>query len=107
MVCLVIVWYFLRQSGNIWNGCYSKFEHGQFSEPVLLDENIFNKRISCICISPDNKILVVHSNKLDGYGDWDLYVSFIDTEGNSTKLINMGNFINTDQKETNATFSPN
>ncbi len=50
--------------------------------------------------------MIVHSDMTGGYGRWDLYISFKDQTGRWTKLINMGNSINTEQAEANATFSP-
>jgi dipeptidyl aminopeptidase/acylaminoacyl peptidase len=88
------------------DGIYcSQFSDGQFSEPVKLDENIFKGRVRGICISPDNRTLIAHSDKPGGYGGWDLYVSFKDKEGNWTDLLTMGRVINTELPEANATFS--
>lgn len=85
---------------------YSHYSEGKFSEPVKLSNEIFQGRVRGLCISPDNEVLIIHSDKPGGYGGWDLYCSFKDAEGNWTKLINMGNAINTEQPEANATFSP-
>lgn len=88
------------------DGIYcSQYANGYFSEPVKLDENIFKGRVRGICVSPDNETLIVHSDKTDGYGKWDLYISF-NQSGKWTERINMGNKINTEQSEANATFSP-
>ncbi len=94
--------YFGRKDGIY----YSQYSNGQFSDPVKLDDNIFKGRVRGVCISPDNKTLVVHSDMPGGFGNWDLYISFIGKSGNWTQLINMGNTVNTDQSEANATFSP-
>lgn len=85
---------------------YSQYSNEHFSEPVKFDDNIFKGRVRGVCISPDNEILIVHSDMTGGYGRWDLYISFKDQTGRWTKLINMGNSINTEQAEANATFSP-
>ena len=85
---------------------YSNYSNDHFSEPVKLDENIFKGRVRGICVSPDNETLIVHSDMTVGYGKWDLYISFKDKSGRWTRLINMGNSINTEQSEANATFSP-
>lgn len=94
--------YFGRQDGIY----YSHFVNEQFSNPVKLDENIFNGRLRGVCLSPDNKILIVHSDKPGGFGGWDLYFSKRNEMGEWIELKNMGNIINTDQSEANATFSP-
>lgn len=89
------------------DGIYcSQYSDGKFSEPVKLNDSVFQGRVRGICMSPDNKVLIVHSDKRGGYGGWDLYCSFRDNQGNWTELINMGNVINTEQPEANATFSP-
>ena len=94
--------YFGRNDGIY----YSQFSNGHFLDPVKLDEIIFRGRIRGICISPDNNTLIVHSDKSGGFGSWDLYVSFRDKSGRWTEPVNMGDTINTDQPEANATFSP-
>ena len=94
--------YFGRRVGMY----YSQYSNGQFNPPVKLDENIFKGRVRGICISPDNKIMIVHSDKPGEFGTWDLYISFRDKDGNWRELLNMGNVMNTDQPEANATFSP-
>lgn len=89
------------------DGIYcAQYTEGQFNPPVKLDQDIFNGRVRGVCISPDNKILIMHSDKSGGLGNWDLYVSFKNKEGKWGELINMGNNINTVQAEANATFSP-
>jgi len=93
--------YFGRMDGIY----YSQYSDGKFSEPVKLSDSIFQGRVRGICISPDNQTLILHSDKPGGYGGWDLYCSFKDTEGNWMELINMGNAVNTEQPEANATFS--
>jgi hypothetical protein len=93
--------YFGRMDGIY----YSHYFDGKFSEPVKLSDDIFQGRVRGLCISPDNKTLVLHSDKSGGFGGWDLYCSFKDIEGNWMKLMNMGNVINTEKPETNATFS--
>jgi len=94
--------YFGRNDGIY----FSKYSNEHFLEPVKLDDNIFIGRVRGICISPDNETLIVHSDMTGGYGKWDLYISFKDQSGKWTELINMGNSINTEQPEVNATFSP-
>ncbi|MFH0761229.1 MAG: hypothetical protein V2A67_06970 [Bacteroidota bacterium] len=94
--------YFGRMDGIY----YSQYSDGKFSEPAKLNDSIFQGRVRGICISPDNKVLIMHSDKPGGFGGWDLYCSFKDTRGKWMDLINMGNAINSEQPEANATFSP-
>jgi hypothetical protein len=89
------------------DGIYcSQYSDGKFSEPVKLNDDIFQGRVRGLCISPDNKVLIMHSDKPGGYGGWDLYVSFKDKNGSWLKMVNMGSGINTNLPEANATFSP-
>ena len=89
------------------DGIYcSQYSEGHFSEPVKFGTDILKGRVRGICFSPDNKVLIVHSDMQGGYGSWDLYISFLDETGNWTQLINLGNGINTEKPEANATFSP-
>jgi len=88
------------------DGIYcSQYSDGKFSIPVKLTDSIFQGRVRGICISPDNKVCILHSDRPGGYGGWDLYCSYKDTRGNWKELINMGVAINTEQPEANATFS--
>ncbi len=89
------------------DGIYcSQYSDGKFSEPVKLTDSIFQGRVRGICMSPDNKVCILHSDRPGGHGSWDLYCSCKDARGNWTELINMGDAINTEQSEANATFSP-
>lgn len=94
--------YFNRRDGIY----YSQFSDGRFSIPVKLDEKIFKGRLSGLCISPDNAVLMVHSNMEGGLGSFDLYVSFRHETGAWSNLVNVGDPINSGESEANATFSP-
>ncbi len=85
---------------------YSQFGNGIFAEPVKLDESIFGGQVSGPCVSPDNRTMIVHSRKDGGFGNWDLYASFKDDEGNWGELVNLGGNINTAGAEAGASFSP-
>jgi Tol biopolymer transport system component len=93
--------YFGRMDGIY----FSNYCDGTFSEPVKLSDEIFQGRVRGICLSPDNEILIVHSDRPGGFGGWDLYCSFKDGQGNWMELNNMGSAINTEEPEANATFS--
>ena len=64
------------------DGIYcSHYSDGTFSEPVKLSDEIFQGRVRGICLSPDNEVLIVHSDRPGGFGGWDLYCSFKDSQG--------------------------
>ncbi len=94
--------YFGRRDGIY----YSQYSNERFDQPVKLNEEIFKERVRGVCISPDNKIMIVHSDRAGGFGSWDLYITFKSEDGIWGELINMGNSINTEQPDANATFSP-
>jgi len=73
---------------------------------VPLKEDLYQGQFSGPCLSPDGRVLVMHSRKDGGFGNWDLYVSFKDESGNWAEFRNIGPAINTDQAEGDATFSP-
>jgi len=97
--------YFMRQSGGRRQLLCSSFQDGQFLEPISIGGNLSPDQVSGPCISPDNRVLILHSKMEGGFGNWDLYASFRDASGNWGKLINLGNKINTKESEGNATFS--
>lgn len=97
--------YFMRQSGGKRQLLCSPFQNGQFMEPISLGVNISPDQVSGPCISPDNRILILHSRMEGGSGNWDLYASFNDASGNWGEMINLGKKINTEGSEGNATFS--
>ena len=89
---------------------FSRYSHGDFSEPEMLDGSILGgaswSEVSGPCVSPDNRTLIVHSRAKGGFGSWDLYVSFRDAAGNWGQLVNLGNAVNTAEGEADASFSP-
>lgn len=94
--------YFNRRDGIY----YSQYSDDSFSTPDKLDENIFKGRLSGLCISPDNTVLMVLSNREGGLGSFDLYVSFRKKTGAWSNLVNVGDPVNSRESEANATFSP-
>jgi hypothetical protein len=100
--------YFMRQSGGVRRQLLrSRLGDDQSAESVRLGVDLFQDQFSGVCLSPDNRILILHSRKEGGFGDWDLYVSFREPSGGWGKPINLGGPINTAESEGNATFSPN
>ncbi len=57
-------------------------------------------------ISPDESILIFTSNRPEGFGSGDLYISFKDKEGNWMKAKNIGDKINTRGSEYCPMISP-
>jgi dipeptidyl aminopeptidase/acylaminoacyl peptidase len=98
--------YFCRQAGDIRGVYVSAFSEGKFSEPVRLDLKTAGKRVSGPCVSPDNRVLIVHAKDEGGSGSWDLFASFRDDSGAWGELVKMGASINTELSEGDATFSP-
>jgi hypothetical protein len=100
--------YFMRQAGKARQLLVSRRINGRFSDPipVPLKEDLFQGQFSGPYISPDNRILLIHSRKEGGFGGWDLYVSFKDKSGRWGELVNLGPAVNTDKSEADATFSP-
>jgi len=68
---------------------------GEWSEPELL--SVSNARFwdSSPHLLPDGKTLIFASNRPGGYGGIDLYRATIDANGNWSKPVNMGKYINT------------
>jgi Tol biopolymer transport system component len=57
-------------------------------------------------IAPDESVLLFSSMRPDGYGDFDLYVSYKKKNGTWTKAKNMGDTINTPARESVSVVSP-
>jgi hypothetical protein len=73
----------------------SEFKNGKYQTPQPLPEFInYKLNFSYVYIEPDEKYIIISSDRPGGYGDGDLYISF--KENNSwTEPINMGTTINT------------
>ena len=71
----------------------SRFIDGHYSEPENLGGSINSEFAeSNPYIAPDESYLIFTSHgRSDGYGKYDLYISFRKTEGSWTKAKNMGN----------------
>jgi dipeptidyl aminopeptidase/acylaminoacyl peptidase len=96
-----------QQADGSARGIYvSRVSGGMFSEPEMLDPDLFDRQVSGPCVSPNGRVLVVHARKEGGFGNWDLYASFRDATGKWGALVNLGNVINTEAEEAGASFSP-
>ena len=98
--------YVMGQSGGARSLYFSKYSDGGFSAPIKLGEKVFAGQISGPCLSPDGRTLILHARREGGFGDWDLYASFLDQAGNWGELRNLGDTVNTADAEAGASFSP-
>jgi len=57
-------------------------------------------------IAPDESCLLFSSMRPDGYGDFDLYVSYRNEDGTWTKAKNLGEKINSSARESTSVVSP-
>lgn len=100
--------YFTTTREGIRGRCRSKFVDGEYSSPENIQDH-YNFDIPCfeIVSDPNEKLLVfVSYDQEDGFGKFDLYVSFKKGEDEWTKPKNMGDRINTSANEHFPTFSP-
>lgn len=75
----------------------STFDGTDWSKPVPLNKNINTAMFweTCASVSPDGKKLYFASNRPDGYGELDIYVSEKDSKGQWGKAVNLGPVVNT------------
>ena len=73
----------------------SEFKDGKYQFPQRLPESInCDLHFSYVYIQPDEKYMIISSDRPGGYGDGDLYISF-NENGSWTEPVNMGPRINT------------
>lgn len=85
----------------------SIIKNGKRQPPKLLGPQINSgKWTAHPFIAPDESYLIWDSEKDDGYGDKDLYISFRQQDGSWGTAINLGETINTDGVEAGAYVSP-
>ncbi|WP_445359584.1 hypothetical protein [Microbulbifer sp. ANSA005] len=85
----------------------STVSNGKRRPPVLLGPHINSgKWTAHPFIAADGSYLIWDSEKDDGYGDKDLYISFRQQDGSWGKAINLGDTINTAGNEASAYVSP-
>lgn len=81
----------------------SRMRDGKREAPTLLNKEInTGKWTAHPFIAPDDSYLIWDSERKDGYGDSDLYISFRQQDGSWGSAINLGNKINTSRSETGA-----
>jgi Tol biopolymer transport system component len=86
----------------------SKLVDGQYSKPENLGDSINTEFAeSNPYIAPDEGYLIFTSyNRPDGFGKYDLYISFRNKDGSWTKAKNMGDKINSEGNESTPNLSP-
>lgn len=85
----------------------STIKKGKREAPKLLNKNINSgKWTAHPFIAPDESYLIFDSEREDGFGDTDLYISFKQKDGSWGTAINMGNKINTSGAERGGSVSP-
>ncbi|OSY89340.1 hypothetical protein WH52_01510 [Tenacibaculum holothuriorum] len=84
----------------------STIKNGKREEPKLLGEHInTGKWTAHPFIAPDESYLIWDSEREEGYGDNDLYISFKQEDGSWGNAINLGDKINTEHAESYGSIS--
>jgi hypothetical protein len=85
----------------------SQLVDGKYDDPKPLSKEINSgKQNSHPFIAPDESYLIWDSQRDEGYGDADIYISFKSQDGSWGKAINMGDKINTDAWDAAASVTP-
>lgn len=85
----------------------SEVKNGQRQAPRLLADHINSgKWTAHPFIAPDESYIIWDSEKEQGFGDTDLYISFRQPDGAWGSAINLGDSINTDGTEASGYVSP-
>lgn len=85
----------------------SRIKDGKREEPKLLGKEINSgKLVAHPFIAPDESYLIWDSEREDGYGKSDIYISFRQQDGSWGSAINMGDKINSGLVENGARLTP-
>lgn len=85
----------------------STIKNGIRQKPEVLGEQInTGKWTAHPFIAPDESYLIWDSERAEGYGDNDLYISFKQEDGSWGNAINLGDKINTEHAESYGSISP-
>jgi hypothetical protein len=85
----------------------SQFVDGKYDDPKPLGKEINSgKQNSHPFIAPDESYIIWDSQRDQGFGDADIYISFKSEDGSWGEAINMGDNINTDAWEAAASVTP-
>lgn len=86
---------------------FSCLKNEEYSVPVKLGNGINTEHNeSCPFIAPDESYLLFHSNRTEGFGSMDIYVSFKQRNGSWGKPINLGKKINSPASDYGPYISP-
>ncbi|MFK8008302.1 MAG: hypothetical protein AB8H03_18235 [Saprospiraceae bacterium] len=85
---------------------YSRMVDGKYEEPKLLSKNINTGKSFHPFIAPDESYLIFDSQRKDGFGDSDIYISFRQQNDSWGNPINLGSKINTKAWEASASVTP-
>ncbi|MFC0875790.1 FISUMP domain-containing protein [Saccharicrinis sp. FJH2] len=93
--------YFSRIENGIASIYVSKFMNGKNETAVKLPEQINTTGISTFhpFIAPDESYLLFNSNKSGGFGETDLYISYLSESKNWSNPINLGRNINSTDRD--------
>jgi len=80
----------------------AEYKNGLFTKPIELNTPV----PSTECFFAPHNSCVVYSSSHPGYGKLDLFISFVDKQGNWGKPINLGKNINTSAAESTPVISP-
>jgi len=79
----------------------AEVENGAYMTPRRLPEDINTiHNEGGPCIAPDESYLIFHSNRPNGIGGSDLYISFRKDDGTWTPSLNLGTSVNSPESET-------
>jgi len=85
---------------------YSRLVDGKHEEPKLLSKNINSGKSFHPFIAPDESYLLFDGKRESGYGNSDIYISFKQQDGSWGDAINLGDKINTEAWEAEASVTP-
>jgi Tol biopolymer transport system component len=73
----------------------SKFINGKYSIPEKLGGDLNSEYFeSHVFVSPDERFIIFDSDRPDGFGETDMYISFQLEDGSFSKSVNLGEKIN-------------
>jgi len=99
--------YYFDEATEIGNIRYSRLIDGKRQKPRSLNKEInTGKWTAHPFIAPDESYLIWDSERENGYGDSDLYISFRQKGGSWGAAINLGDKINTEFAEAYGSVSP-
>ncbi|WP_052467138.1 TolB-like translocation protein [Psychroserpens damuponensis] len=86
---------------------YSRLIDGKHEEPIALPKAINTGTfLSHPFIAPDESYLLFDAERVDGFGESDIYISFKQKDGTWGNGINLGDKINTNAWEASASITP-